>query len=278
MPVVQCLNRRSMLQLNAKPFLQVATELRTLQHLIAGYEHRDQLITEPDVNALEDHLVRLLDAIGSIGASLAEKSVTRLRDALQSNVVNYDQLSHLLREIEGRFVDHLEDVHLFVVADGDKKFLQEAADLYDWEVCMNFHSAIFEIEEASKCLALGRHTASVFHSMRILEIGIQAIAKHLDIDLAAKGNAKNWGNILAEIKQGIQVKYPKSDTNSAAERAFFESVHASLDAVRNPWRNATMHVETIYAAHEAEHIFNCVKFFMEKLSAKIDEDGQPSFP
>jgi len=34
-----------------------------------------------------------------------------------------------------------------------------------------------------------------------------------------------------------------------------------------------MHVETIYVQKDAEHIFNCVKFFMEKLADKIDEEG-----
>ncbi|MFY7819758.1 hypothetical protein [Novosphingobium sp. B1] len=264
-----------MQQLNAKPFLEVATELRSLQHLINQYEHKVQLIGNADTAIIQDHLVRLLDAIGTIGANLAEKSVNRLRDALETNTINYDQLSYFLREIEGRFVDHIEDVHLFIVADGDKKFLLEASDLYDWEVGFNFPTAMFEIEEAAKCLALGRYTASAFHSIRILEIGIRGVAKHLEIDLFANGNTKNWGTILSEIKRGNDAKYPKSNIATIGQRTFFESVHASLDAVRNPWRNATMHVETIYAAHEAEHIFNCVKFFMEKLATRIDEDGHP---
>lgn len=60
-----------------------------------------------------------------------------------------------------------------------------------------------------------------------------------------------------------------------SEGAEFEALYANLDAVRNPWRNATMHVETIYAPHEALHILRCSAFFMSKLNTLCDENGEP---
>jgi hypothetical protein len=55
----------------------------------------------------------------------------------------------------------------------------------------------------------------------------------------------------------------------------FQSLFASLDAVKNPWRNATMHVENKYVPEEAEHIFAAVKGFMKELASRMDESGQP---
>jgi hypothetical protein len=57
--------------------------------------------------------------------------------------------------------------------------------------------------------------------------------------------------------------------------ALFEELHASLDAVKNPWRNATMHVERKYTDDEAEHVFAAVRGFMMKLASRCDENGDP---
>ena len=55
----------------------------------------------------------------------------------------------------------------------------------------------------------------------------------------------------------------------------FEALYVSLDAVKNPWRNATMHVENKYTDEEAEHIFFAVKGFMKRLTSRMDENGLP---
>lgn len=149
--------------------------------------------------------------------------------------------------------------------------------LFGEEVDKKFPTAAFEIEEAGKCLGLSRPTAAVFHLMRVLEIGIAAVARCLGIDDPIKPSQRNWGAILRTIKEEM-------DKHSAAklpaqwaqpEKIFFEEVYASLDAVRNPWRNATMHVENKYTDEEAEHILIAVRAFMRKLSARMDEDGEP---
>ena len=43
------------------------------------------------------------------------------------------------------------------------------------EVNDKFPSAAFDIDEAGKCLAIGRSTAAVFHLMRALETAIRAV-------------------------------------------------------------------------------------------------------
>jgi hypothetical protein len=48
-----------------------------------------------------------------------------------------------------------------------------------------------------------------------------------------------------------------------------------LDAVKNPWRNATMHVEKKYTPEEALHIHSSVRGFMMRLADRMDENGIP---
>jgi hypothetical protein len=54
-------------------------------------------------------------------------------------------------------------------------------------VSIKFPSLIYEINEGTKCLALGRSTASAFHSIRCLEGGIRAISRCLKIPDPTKG-------------------------------------------------------------------------------------------
>lgn len=85
---------------------------------------------------------------------------------------------------------------------------------------------------------------------------------------------KNWGVILGSIKDSIgQQKWSNPE-----EKSFFEGAYVSLDAIKNAWRNATMHVENKYTADEAEHIFIAVRGFMRKLASRLDEKGEPKCP
>ena len=269
-----------MLDINAKPFLGVATELRSIQMAIVGNVGDQSVsVVGNDVDVVRGHLERLKEALEAVGANLALKSLERLSDAFAENppAVSYLALATCLADIESRFVDHLEEIVMFVVPDGERQWLRDCDDLVGWEVTVHYPRAVFEFEEAAKCIGLGRHTASVFHAMRVLEIGIRALAARLQISDPISGAARNWNAILRTIAEENDKKWPKLGRTPDSEGDRIEKLHVSLDAVRNPWRNATMHVETIYAPHEAEHIFNCVKFFMQKLAELCDEDGGDVF-
>jgi hypothetical protein len=111
--------------------------------------------------------------------------------------------------------------------------------------------------------------------MRLMEIGIGAVARCLGIPDPIKPSERNWGRILESIQKGIDKHWPNSADRMSGDGALFESLHASLDAVKNPWRNATMHVDNKYTDDEAEHIFMAVKGFMKKLASRCDEGGNP---
>jgi hypothetical protein len=109
--------------------------------------------------------------------------------------------------------------------------------------------------------------------MRVLECGIKAFCKLLKIPDATKPADKNWGVILKAIKERIDELYPNRTRLQGSQGAKLEALYATLDAIKNPWRNATMHVENIYAPHEALHIARCTGVFMLELLKHCDEEG-----
>lgn len=164
-----------------------------------------------------------------------------------------------------------------ILPPGMADYYEPASPLFGVEVQNRFPAAMYEIEEAGKCLAVGRSTAAVFHLMRIMEVGIYAVSRCLGIPDPIRGSDKNWGKILQKIQDERSSRNsasPKRWTNSD-DQAYFDGAHATLDAVRNAWRNTTMHVENKYTGEEAQHIFVAVRAFMMKLASRMDEQGKP---
>jgi hypothetical protein len=140
-----------------------------------------------------------------------------------------------------------------------------------------FPEAISDVEEASKCFAFDRHTACVFHLMRVAETGIRSVARCLRIPDPVKPAERNWGIILRTIKGEMERRSKASpiDWANPADAAFFDQCYASLDSIKNAWRNPTMHMAHKYTGEEAEDILGAVRGFMRKLASRMDEQGQP---
>jgi hypothetical protein len=223
----------------------------------------------------------LPDELRTLGAVVTLPAVERLLASLRTQAekpgghYTYGNLRDVLGHIHETLKDELSLVHVFAVETRYAKYYEGTEPLFGEEVATKFPSAAFEIDEAGKCLAFGRATASVFHLMRILEIGIRSIARGLEIPDPVKPAERNWGIILKGLRSGIDAKWPHQANRMAGDGELFESLYASLDAVKNPWRNSTMHVESKYTPDEAEYIFGAVRGFMKKLAARMDENGEP---
>ena len=83
-------------------------------------------------------------------------------------------------------------------------------------------------------------------------------------------NERSWGNICNDIKSGISGKgkaWSKSDEYTA--------IYATLVAVKDSWRNQTMHVAASYNEGVSRSILENTKFFIVRLSDMMDEQGLP---
>jgi hypothetical protein len=153
--------------------------------------------------------------------------------------------------------------------------LMEGRPGFGDDVYARFPSAAYDIEEAGKCLALHRSTASAFHSVRCLEAGIRALARSLGISDPTKGAERSWHNALRDIGIAMEARWPKSSGRMSGDARVFDEAHAALSGMQNPWRNGTMHLDQKYTEDEARHIFDVVCGFMKKLASRMDEQGEP---
>ncbi|SPU52054.1 Uncharacterised protein [Brevundimonas vesicularis] len=268
-----------MLEINGRLFMNAVMEIRRVQAIIEHSGSDEQRRENMDRRS-RDILLRNTDdmvpSLQQLHARLSETSALRLREMLSNDdYFTWTDLTAAMADIESRLRDELDLVRIFVLSPAMAAYLLTGSDLCGPRITSHFPSVLFEMEEAAKCLAVLRPTASVFHSMRTLEIAISALAKFLGIPDPSKPSERNWGAMLHSIKGGMAKKYP-GPSMPHSEGALIEGLYASLDAIRNPWRNATMHVENIYQPHEAEHILRCVNMLLLQMSNIFDEEGQPA--
>ncbi|BBN89710.1 hypothetical protein AZSP09_27330 [Azospira sp. I09] len=186
--------------------------------------------------------------------------------------LNASEIAQGLKDLYARMEDECTLRKFLTLSDTQAGYVFPSSPPFGLEVVQKLPKIAYEVEEASKCIGLGLDTAAVFHLMRVVEIGIEAIRKSLAIPDPVKASGRNWGILIKKISDAIS---EKSQWASKDDKQFFFEVLASLDAVRNAWRNATMHVETKYKPEESEPIFIAVKSLMKKIANRMDEYGMP---
>jgi hypothetical protein len=201
----------------------------------------------------------------------AERILARLPDAPTPATLNRE-----VGSLWERLRDEVETVFLLHLPEQERR-MYEVTEPFGAEVAVNFPSVSYDVEEAGKCLALDRSTASAFHSVRCLEAGIGALSRCLHIPDPTKGAQRSWFKLLEAIKNETDRRWPPSHIR-AGDAQLFEEAYAALAGMQNPWRNATMHLDQKYTSEDARHIFEMVGGFMRRIASRMDENGEPKVP
>lgn len=140
--------------------------------------------------------------------------------------------------------------------------------LSDTKIPEHFHTALSEFQRAGNCYALGEPTATVFHSMRAMEPGLNSLADRFGVSY----EHDNWQNIIQDIEAKVRDlgKLPKSPQKVEDEK-FFGAAASQLYFVKNAWRNHVAHTRDSYSDKEAIMIMqHCVQF-IESLCPRLRE-------
>jgi len=141
--------------------------------------------------------------------------------------------------------------------------------LFGESVSSAFPSSAFDVTEAGNCFASGRYTASVFHLMRVLEIGLRVLAEKFGI----AADHKNWQNVIGEIE--AKIKQMASDPNRPSDwkdqQEFYSQAASHLLILKDAWRNYTAHVRGKYTGEEAHLLVLNTREFMQRLAKRLSE-------
>ena len=199
-----------------------------------------------------ERLLKIIDAPATLAAA-AEVKKHLARGAKSSVIANW------LEQILSRFEAELKGKQMLLLTSDETKRLRAKEPVFGEAVEDAFPSALEDIAEASKCSALGRYTASVFHLMRAMECAVQGLSHALHI----QNPEREWGKLLSDMEKKIEAM-PKGDA-----RDQWSESHAHLYHVKQAWRNKTMHPKKTYTDEEAHAVFAAVRSFMRHLAPLV---------
>jgi hypothetical protein len=200
--------------------------------------------------------------LSALGARVADKEAARLERELADKSCSHHRLNEACRQIASRLEDELSGVRLYVLHEDANDLFRDGQDMFGSDVPLTFPSALYDIDEACKCLALERPTATVFHLMRALEVAASMIATKLGATVVDEyGRGLSWGVIATNIKH----KVDKLQKGSPEQNKWYK-VHAYLETVNRAWRVPTAHPKQTYTVDEAQAVLDATKAFMRELA------------
>ncbi len=253
-----------MLTLKAEFFFKILANLSELRGaMIAATNAPGSVMTIAQFMRDDaEQLVSVLRAM-ELGAT---REAERFKTFLNAESSDMAAFRERLRAVQDRVTDDLAERCLVLLkADGGALY-EPSSPLWGSEIRSRFPKACFDIDEAGKCLALDRFTASVFHLMRAIEIVLKAIGLSLEVGCPKNDN---WGMWLGHIRdEYIKIK-------AGPDKDFYQDVYQRLDAIKDASRNPTIHVETIYTEEEAKLILKTTEMLYRKIASRMDENGAP---
>jgi hypothetical protein len=197
---------------------------------------------------------------------LCQEFSDRVRN--ESDQLRFEEIGLFIAKMSERVRHELSLMAVYEIQPNRVDYYNKSAELFGAAVSAAFPSSRDDIEEAGRCLAVGRSTACVFHLMRAITPVLKAIASELGYN-----EQRDWGKYLSEMKGGIWRKFPDDKTKANdSQREFYSDLESRLRSYKEAWRNPTMHdPEKIYTEEKAGEIFDCVKGFMRKAAERLKD-------
>jgi hypothetical protein len=225
---------------------------------------------EPVGSVEREKMIRWLrlwkEIANEFGWKHVEDSIRRL-EVRTLKGIRYKELDYGLHAINDALMEALKFQLVYQYP------AEEAATLKrwqaDWEDALKvFPAASSDIFAATDLWALGHYTASVFHSMRVLECGIGAMADELAVD----ATTQNWQNVIEQIESAVRQEQRTLPKGSARQERlqFLSEAAKELMYFKDGWRNYVSHNKRTYTGPEARSVLEHVRQFTIILARRSD--------
>ncbi len=150
-----------------------------LAHVIGAVSHPSRLkfpsgpaFTEEQIEGIREVMTPFMVQCEVLGLKASKATIhALLAQCKLGSQMNTDEFYRLLGELQSRLKDEMIETVFLSLNPVETRMYTGWFD--KWEpVLARFPDAAIDIEEASKCWALARYSASVFHSVSIVERGL----------------------------------------------------------------------------------------------------------
>jgi hypothetical protein len=203
---------------------------------------------------------------------LAVRQTEDILKAINKADSSFKDVVDMVKELMGRINHYLEGRTALTIPEAQKRYFDQPIEGWE-EILEAFPGALDNFEEASRCLALGRNTACVYHLSGIVQEALEAVSRELSIPLDPTSDT--WNGLISKINkavEGKQLSEPREEWK--ANEAFYAELLQDLKAIKNAWRNPTMHFRRTYSDGDSIKAYARVQEFMDHISTRMKSKQQ----
>ncbi|WP_373473523.1 hypothetical protein [Sphingorhabdus lacus] len=240
----------------------------------AGLAEKQELF--PDTfDLIYQSVERLQRALSDLDAPISLRATTGLLSSFDASIVsenggrvfvgqNLATTMFCMTQIGNSLHIELGQRFFIKLRGANKELYDQEYGLFGEEVDDAFPDAIADISEAGKCLALERWTATVFHLMRAMEVGVATLADKLQATVLNKhGETLPWGILTGNIGDKIKLMPDGSVKDD------WQVMHTLLHSANRAYRTKTAHPKKTYDEKEAAAAFQATKSFTQAMAERM---------
>ena len=263
----------TMLLFHAHRFFNICSTLSILKHGIESDPSRSVPFDSDTLKFMAEQLAQIRTTCEEAGLKVSIIHLDRVIAMLEdhADVIRHVGLAERIKEISVRIQDELQLCLFMHIPSDNEGFYNDPRGKFGKDTLDKFPSIVSDVEAAGKCYATGNSTASVFHLMRVMECGLRALGKSLKDERLDPKRNPSWETILSKCDDEMKKPIKDRAEQWRTDNNFYSEATANIRAVKDAWRNPTMHVEQSYDQDQALAVFNAVKAFMRHISGKLSD-------
>jgi hypothetical protein len=206
------------------------------------------------------------NTLKKLGLAVSIESIKDLQRAIGREGINEKDLKLLFSVFRKTISNELATKKMFILSAVEADYYDNTENGFCNEAMKNFPSAVYDMREAGSCFAFNRNTACVFHLMRTMEVGLNALGQPFGVSVV-----QNWHATLMDIKKEVEFWNLNPSRGWKGVYPFYAEAISHFRVVKDAWRNHTMHIRERYSVGRTQDIFNSVTAFMRHLATKLHE-------
>lgn len=268
----------SVLEKYAQIFVECETHLKgvedQLMHAQASFS-TDGYKFNPQATISKDGMIEIAYVLARVSVECERLELVdqmEMAESIMDNVKVGSMCERVKNEIRvlRESIQSALSRRVFFYADPVAASYYENEDLFGEEVAQKFSRAVPDIKEAGSCYALNRPTACVFHLMRVVPYGMEAVAKLLRVKFARSIDSMEWNAIIEPIDKAVRaLQFTPKSTKKFKDQKFYSEVVQHLYFCKDAWRNHVSHGRDPYDMPTARSVMDHVGHLMRLLATRV---------
>jgi hypothetical protein len=185
-----------MLKFFARPFVILGERIQDI-HAILIFKDDDKPLDDDAAKDLKGHLENVLKVCEDLGLDVSKELFEQAKDSPPATDREFDVMkTALYAELKNRLMVY--------VPSHRRKYFQHKTFL-DPGIQKPFPGAFTELGTAGQAFSVGLYTATVFHAMRAVELGLRSMAQSLEVELPNLSLENvDWETLIRQIESKIE--------------------------------------------------------------------------